>query len=130
MKTIASVLFIAMILGSTIAIADSSDVPSVFVLPNHTIITNAALAAHIDPVELLAVATCESSMNPKATNGASFGILQFVPSTFQIYARKLHISDPDIWNVSQQARIAAYMFANGQERQWSCFTILAREGKI
>lgn len=126
MKTIVTTVFICALFGLKLTFADSLVVPSVYVPSNRIILVTEAIKAHIDPQELLAIAMCESTMNPKATNGISFGILQFIPSTWQRYTSLLKIANPDIWNVQQQAQVASYLFSIGQEKQWSCFHIIHR----
>ena len=68
---------------------------------------------------------CESSNNPNAwnksdPNGGSKGLFQFQTSTFNNYAKKIGIQNPDIWDKEQQVSVGAYMIANGQIGQWSC----------
>ncbi len=72
---------------------------------------------------------CESRNNPKAwnkndPNGGSKGLMQFQTSTFYKNAARIGIEKPDIWNQQQQIEVAAYMFAQKQQHQWSCFNIL------
>lgn len=121
MKTISLVLLIALVLGP-VGIVDSTSPPSVpFVLSNHQILYNAAVADHVDPVIFLKVAQCESSLSSTASNGISFGLMQFIPSTWNHYTKVLGVKNPDIWNPQQQATVAAYMFSTSQANQWSCF---------
>jgi len=66
---------------------------------------------------------CESNFNPKAVNpkDPSYGIAQFVPSTFYRYASVAGIENPDIDNTAQQIQLMAYMFSIHQEHQWTCW---------
>jgi soluble lytic murein transglycosylase-like protein len=78
------------------------------------IITAAAQAEGIDPSWLISTAECESGLNPNASNGAGpyDGLFQFLPSTFAAHG------GGDIWDPTQQAQIAATMFANGESGEW------------
>jgi soluble lytic murein transglycosylase-like protein len=78
------------------------------------IITAAAQAEGIGPSWLISTAECESGLNPNAYNGAGpyDGLFQFLPSTFAAHG------GGDIWDPTQQAQIAATMFANGESGEW------------
>jgi soluble lytic murein transglycosylase-like protein len=78
------------------------------------IITAAAQAEGVAPVWLISTAACESGLNPNAYNGSGpyEGLFQFLPSTFRAHG------GTDIWDPSQQAQIAATMFANGESGEW------------
>ena len=78
------------------------------------IITAAAQAQGVDPSWLISTAECESGLNPNAYNGAGpyDGLFQFLPSTFAAHG------GGDIWDPTQQAQIAATMFANGESGEW------------
>ncbi|GAC1334929.1 MAG: hypothetical protein NVSMB17_17220 [Candidatus Dormibacteria bacterium] len=80
-------------------------------------IIRAAAARHgASADQMVSVARCESSLNPRAYDpgsGAS-GLFQFMPGTF--YGRGGH----DIWDAADQSEVAARMFAAGQAGQWSC----------
>jgi len=80
------------------------------------IITAAAQRHGLDPTRLIAVARCESGLNPNALNpaGPYEGLFQFLPSTFAAHG------GTNIWDATQQAEIAATMFANGQGSAWGC----------
>jgi peptidoglycan hydrolase CwlO-like protein len=66
--------------------------------------------------QMVRVANCESSLNPRAYDSGSgaSGLFQFMPGTF--YAHGGH----DIWDATDQSNVAAKMFAGGQADQWSC----------
>jgi hypothetical protein len=69
----------------------------------------------------MAVATCESSLNPQAYNpssGAS-GLFQFLPATYWSYAR-LAGETRNYTLASAAANVAAWMFAHGFANQWTC----------
>ncbi len=76
---------------------------------------------------MIGLAMCESSLRPEAINpsyyaggGNPSGIFQFLPGTFYANAARAGVANPDIWNVNQQAQVAAYMISIGQARQWAC----------
>jgi Transglycosylase SLT domain len=70
---------------------------------------------------LVAVATCESSLNPRAYNASSgsSGLFQFLPATYGAYAR-LAGETRNYWVASGSANVAAWMFAHGFANQWTC----------
>jgi soluble lytic murein transglycosylase-like protein len=78
------------------------------------IITAAAQAYGVDPSWLINTAACESGYNPYADNpsGPYEGLFQFLPSTFRAHG------GTDIWDPTQQAQIAASMFAAGESGEW------------
>ena len=74
---------------------------------------------------------CESSgnplaFNPKDTDGLpAKGILQFKDKTFYRFAELLKIENPDIWNPSQQIKIAEYMLSKGMGYSWgNCWKLI------
>jgi soluble lytic murein transglycosylase-like protein len=79
-----------------------------------SIITAAAQAAGVAPSWLISTAECESGLNPNAYNGSGpyEGLFQFLPSTFSGHG------GTDIWDPTQQAQIAATMFASGESGEW------------
>ena len=124
MKKIATILAAAFVLGN-VAFANSDDIPPSYKPSIRQIIVKQAHAYHIDPMPLYKVAQCESNLVPTAwnksdPNGGSKGILQFNFSTFSHYADILNIKNKDIWSISQQIQVAAYMQSIGQLGQWSC----------
>jgi hypothetical protein len=70
---------------------------------------------------LVAVARCESALNPKAYNASSgsSGLFQFLPATYWAYAR-LAGETRNYWLASGAANVAAWMFAHGFANQWTC----------
>lgn len=79
------------------------------------IIIQAANSHGVDPNWLLRVAACESGFNIYAHNpSGATGLFQFMPSTF--YGN----GGTDIYSATDQANIAAKMFAAGQSGQWVC----------
>jgi Transglycosylase SLT domain len=73
-----------------------------------------------EPV-LVAVAQCESGLNPRAYNasGGYSGLFQFLPATYWAYAR-LAGETRSYWSASGSADVAAWMFAHGLANQWTC----------
>ena len=73
---------------------------------------------------LLDLARCESSLNPRASNGSHFGLFQFAPSTFRLGASRLRsttgVTARTYWNPLDSAYVAGYMFATGAATSWSC----------
>jgi hypothetical protein len=78
------------------------------------ILTAAADADGVDPGWLISTAECESNLSAYAYNpsGPFDGVLQFLPSTFAAHG------GTDIWDPTQQAQIAARMFAAGESGEW------------
>ncbi|TME41417.1 MAG: hypothetical protein E6I57_04635 [Chloroflexi bacterium] len=87
-----------------------------------SIIRSAAANWGADPDQLLRVAWCESRYNPSAYNpssGAS-GLFQFLASTWAANSVRAGYAGASPFDAVANANTAAYMFANGQARQWSC----------
>jgi hypothetical protein len=70
---------------------------------------------------LVAVARCESGLNPQAYNagGGFSGLFQFLPATYWGYA-PLAGETRSYWSASGSANVAAWMFAHGLAHQWGC----------
>lgn len=86
------------------------------------IIVDAAARWGADPTQLLRVARCESGYNPNAYNarsGAS-GLFQFLASTWAANSVRAGYGGVSVFDAVANANTAAYMFARGQARQWSC----------
>ena len=84
------------------------------------LIRSAAVAHNVSPEWMVAVAYCESSLDPFAVSpdGSNLGLFQLnrrglLPA---FYARDY----TDVWDPSQQANFAAEQFAAGNARAWSC----------
>lgn len=80
------------------------------------IIRTAAARFGANADQMVRVATCESSLNPRAYNrssGAS-GLFQFMPGTFYGHGGK------NIWDPVEQSNIAADMFSHGGAGSWAC----------
>ena len=78
------------------------------------IITAAARAHGVDPSWMIRTANCESTLRPNAYNpaGPYYGLFQFLMSTFRAHG------GTNIWDPTQQANIAASMFASGDSSAW------------
>src|SRR5579872_326871 len=66
---------------------------------------------------LLNIAKCESSLNPRASNGTHFGLFQFAPATFRRAAVQLKattgLTARSYWNPLDSSYVAGFMFATG-----------------
>lgn len=73
---------------------------------------------------LLAIARCESSLNPKASNGTHFGLFQFAPATFKRAVAQLRsaagLSARSYWNPLDSSYAAGFLFVTGQASSWTC----------
>ncbi|HEX6506831.1 MAG TPA: transglycosylase SLT domain-containing protein [Chloroflexota bacterium] len=73
---------------------------------------------------LLAIARCESDLNPTASNGDHFGLFQFIPSTFRWAASQLRattgVQATNYWKPLDSAYVAGFMFVTGESRRWAC----------
>ncbi len=82
------------------------------------IITAAALRYGQSPEAMLAVAQCESGLNPYAVNPISgaAGLFQFLPSTWQTtpYAAA------SVFDAEANANAAAWMWSVGRRHEWVC----------
>jgi soluble lytic murein transglycosylase-like protein len=78
---------------------------------------NAAAKWGVPYSELKAVAWCESRWNPRAVGAGSYGLMQFIPSTWAATPyRHRDIYDP-WWNALAAAWLVRH---DGSWRQWSC----------
>jgi len=73
-----------------------------------------------NPDQLVRVMYCESGGRSNARNGIHTGLFQFNPRTFAANANRSGVPGADIYNPYQQIHVAAWMFSQGQARQWSC----------
>jgi len=75
---------------------------------------------------LLAVATCESSLNVEAVNNnepnhiQSYGIFQYQKPTWEYFEKKFNV-DLDYYNPEHQIKMTAIAFKNGEANHWSCY---------
>jgi hypothetical protein len=90
------------------------------------IVVDRALAHQVDPDELIALATCESSLDPNAVGdrGTSYGLFQLHRGGLlhDFYADGY--TDPfDPWQASD---FTAAAVAAGEGGAWSCFGLIRR----
>jgi len=86
------------------------------------IIRTAAARWGADESQLLRVAYCESRYNPNAFNASSgaSGLFQFLATTWAANSVRAGYAGASVFDPVANANTAAYMFANGQARQWQC----------
>ena len=94
--------------------AAGGDIPS--------IIRAAAATWGADATQMLRVSYCESRYNPNAVNASSgaSGLFQFLPSTWAYQSPRAGYAGASPFDPVANANVAAFMFANGQARQWQC----------
>ena len=87
-------------------------------------IYDSSLVFGIPYAVLLNIAKCESSLNPRASNGSHFGLFQFAPTTFRRAAARLQtttgLAAKSYWNPLDSSYVAGFMFATGDAQRWSC----------
>lgn len=86
------------------------------------IVRDAAAEFDVDPDLLVAVARCESGLNPYAKNKRSTasGVMQFLTSTWRSQMGRLGYDTADVWSARAASRVAASMISEGGLRQWEC----------
>jgi thioesterase domain-containing protein len=62
------------------------------------------------------VSFCESRWNPHASNGVSFGLWQFIPSTWASTPFRRR----SIWSAKWSSLAAMWMWRQGRKGEWSC----------
>jgi LysM repeat protein len=82
------------------------------------IITAAAQRYGQSPAAMIAVAQCESSLNPNAYNGeyGASGLFQFLPSTWATTP----YANANIFDPYASANAAAWMWSVGRRGEWVC----------
>ena len=82
------------------------------------IITAAARRYGQSPAAMLAVARCESGLNPRAVNRVSgvAGLFQFTPRTW----RTTPYAAQSVFDATANANAAAWMWSVGRRREWVC----------
>ena|SRR5947209_17087353 len=87
-------------------------------------IYDSALTFGIPYPILLAIARCESDLNPRASNGTHFGLFQFAPPTFRRAVVSLRTQTGIVartyWNPLDSAYAAGFLFATGHSPSWAC----------
>jgi uncharacterized protein YraI len=83
-----------------------------------SVIQQAAAAYGQNPDDMIRVARCESSLNPRAVGGGGLwhGLFQFVPSTFAATP----YGGQDIYDPWANAHAAAWMWSEGRKSEWVC----------
>ena len=80
-----------------------------------------SLMYNVSESDLSRIAECESEFKSDLVgSGKYFGVFQFSKNTFNEFASKIDIADPDPLNPGQNIEVAAYMMANGQSWRWGC----------
>ena len=125
MKPIALAVFALVLLATNLIIGEADEAPLPYSPSKHQIMVKAAMEFRASYEKLYIVAKCESSLNENAwnktdPNGGSKGIFQFQTPTFLQGAKEIGITNPDIWSVEQQSRVAAYLFSQKKTSLWSC----------
>ena len=71
---------------------------------------------------LLRVAYCESRYDPLAYNGilGASGLFQIIPGTWRANSVRAGYGGASVWDPVANANVAAWMFSQGQARQWAC----------
>lgn len=120
----ASACLVALVASPIKLDADIPPLPPKVLSVQETIVKYATVYAAPEK-KLLWVAECESNYNIHAWNKSdpgvgSKGIFQFQEPTFYGYAKEVGITNPDIWNVEQQAQVAAYLFSKNKSSLWTC----------
>lgn len=72
--------------------------------------------------EMLAVARCESGLEPGAVNPRTgdAGLFQYSAATWAEFWGYLGEPAPDIFNVWAQCHVTGWAFANGYQSRWCC----------
>ena len=84
-------------------------------------IANAAARWGVDPGIMLAIAICESDLDPSAVgpDGAA-GLFQIAPRTWKWGAETLGFGDVSPLNPAANAEVAAWLLATLGAGQWGC----------
>lgn len=87
-------------------------------------IYDAALTFGVPYRLLFRIATCESGLQPTATNGSHFGLFQFRTDTFAqntvLMRHFTGILAHSVWNARDSSYVAAFMFADDHHFEWTC----------
>ena len=87
-------------------------------------IYDSAMTFGVPYTVLLAIAQCESSLNPRAIDGQHFGLFQFLPSTFRSGKHAMRamtgIQARSYWNPLDASYVAGFLFAVGKADRWAC----------
>lgn len=121
-KNITSLCFSIALAITLPTILQADEIPPSYTPSIHQIIVKQAQVYATDPLPILKVARCESSLDIHAIgdHGHAFGILQFHQQTFDQYAKVIGIQSPNINDPVQQAQVASYMFSIHKQSAWTC----------
>ena len=95
------------------------------------IITAAGQKYGVDTSYMLAMAMCESTLNPNAVNkthvivsgkdyGAAKGLYQFIDSTWLRMSAQAGYSGASVFDATANANVFAWAIANGRAGEWQC----------
>jgi soluble lytic murein transglycosylase-like protein len=90
------------------------------------IIRDAANKYGLDGNRLVAMASCESTLNPNAVNynyyenGHPSGLLQHISGYWPARAEKYGYKDASVFDATANANVTAGMIADGLSYLWSC----------
>lgn len=108
---------------------DADDLQIITSLTPQEYISIYATQFNVSEKQLLVVASCESNLKPTAfhkNDGGkgkhSIGIFQFQESTFLTWEKKLG-ENLDYYSYQDQAKLAAFMFSQKQQSQWTCWNM-------
>lgn len=84
--------------------------------------------------ELIALAQCESGMNPEAFNpkdpkGGAYGLYQYLKPTFLKFAKESKIKNLEYKNWKSQAELTAWAWDKGLQNHWKNCYYFIRFGK-
>lgn len=120
---------VTMLIGlAPIAKADAPVIPMERWSPQSLVSHYAEVYAY-DEKTLQAVMMCESRGNQSTVGdgGRSFGIFQIQKETWKRFTREMG-ETLDISSKNDQAKVAAWAFANGHGNEWSTFVSIKKGG--
>lgn len=74
----------------------------------------------VSAATLTRVAKCESSFNPRASNGRYQGLFQQDVATWDVRAARYGVGGASIYDYDAQAKVAAGMWSDGGSGAWEC----------
>ena len=87
-------------------------------------IVEQAMLDKLDPIRVLRIAQCESSLNPKAKHKVSSasGLFAFTTATFKegIKKRNLDWKAEDVFDVEKNTDMALWYMSKGDWKRWVC----------
>lgn len=122
-------IVLGIVFGSTVPVAESLPIPSVYAPSIRQIIVKSAVTFNTNPEILLKVAMCESSLNPQSIgdHGHAIGIFQYHKNTFERFV-KLYGEPLDYHSSFDQAKLTAFIFKTYPQyrNNWSCWRKINR----